>query len=201
MKKRIIKTSLALIFLLGSHSATAELKNKVFVPNIFVELSAATKVPADILYALAVQESNTKMNNKTVQPWPFTIHDGKKGKRYANYEDMVGAANQLIANGQRSIDIGWFQVNWRWHGHRVKSVEELSVPWNNGIVASQILIEQYNKHKNWAIAAGRYHNPSNTDGLADKYQDQYLDKLKRIQNGSYQKTLVDRQLAAARGEG
>jgi hypothetical protein len=172
-------------------------KEKIFVPGYFVELSGKTGVPADVLYALAVQETNTKMNDKTARPWPYTINVGGKGDRYSSYSAMIAAAKDILASGRRSFDVGLFQVNWRWHSHRVDSLEQLGVPMNNGIIAAQILVEQYNIHKNWVVAAGRYHNPNNNNGYADKYSKQFLDKLKRIQSGEYQKSIVERSKLAS----
>ncbi|WP_122053714.1 transglycosylase SLT domain-containing protein [Vibrio sp. Evd11] len=190
--KFFIQIGIALIICF-SNSVSAENKTKViFVPVYFLELSEKTKVPADILYALAVQETNSRMNDRTVRPWPYTINVAGKAFRYENLGQLIAASNDLISEGKRSFDVGLFQVNWRWHSHRVDSIEQLAHPVNNGIVASQILIEQYNIYKNWAVAAGRYHNPNNNHGYADKYQKEFLDKLKRIQNGSYQKSLVDK---------
>lgn len=100
----------------------------VTVPNYFVSISNKTSVPADILYALAAKETNVKMNNGTVAPWPFTLNVNGKGYWYASYEDMMTAAYEFLNEGITSIDIGLFQVNWRWNGHRVQSIEELGEP-------------------------------------------------------------------------
>lgn len=174
-------------------SVNAETTNNnkvIYVPTYFAQLSQKTNVPADILYALAAQETNSRMNDKTARPWPYTINVNGKSERYANYEQLVARSKEIIKSGKRSFDVGFFQVNWRWHSHRVASIEQLAHPEYNGLVAAQILIEQYRIHRNWVVAAGRYHSPSNNNGLADKYQSEFLDKLKRIQKGSYQKALV-----------
>lgn len=183
----------AAVFHTSVNAETVNPKKVIHVPSYFIQLSQETKVPADILYALAVQETNSKMNDKTARPWPYTINLKGKAERYVSYKQLVARSKEIIDSGRRSFDVGLFQVNWRWHSHRVESIEELAHPWNNGLIAAQILIEQYRIHKNWVVAAGRYHNPNNNNGLADKYQAQYLDKLKRIQSGSYQKALVRKQ--------
>ncbi|EKO3612268.1 transglycosylase SLT domain-containing protein [Vibrio metschnikovii] len=158
----------------------------VTVPNYFVSISNKTSVPADILYALAAKETNVKMNNGTVAPWPFTLNVNGKGYWYASYEDMMAATHEFLNEGITSIDIGLFQVNWLWNGHRVQSIEELGEPKKNGLVAAQILLEHYQKHRDWAVAAGRYHNPANRDGRADRYAKEFSEFLTLIQRGQYQ---------------
>jgi hypothetical protein len=196
---RLILKSVLLISVLFHSSVSAEnnsRKKLIYVPTYFIEISKITHVPADILYALAAQETNARMNDKTVRPWPYSINLDGKPERFASYEQLVARSKEIMESGRRSFDVGLFQVNWKWHSHRVNSIEELAHPTKNGLIASQILIEQYRIHKNWGVAAGRYHNPNNNNGLADKYQAEFLDKLKRIQNGSYQRALVNQNKLA-----
>lgn len=169
-----------------SFFSSAWANQQISVPSYFVSLSKHTNVPADILYALSVQETNTKMNNNGMSPWPYTINLKGRGYRYKNYESMMTAANQLVERGYSSFDIGPFQVNWKWHQHRVDSLASLGEPLTNGIIAAEILKEQFKLHGDWAVAAGRYHNPNNNRGLALKYEDGYREKLELIQSGKYQ---------------
>lgn len=184
----MMRKSILLLSLLFHAPTFAD--NWIQVPKYFVGLSEETKVPADILYALAVKETNTKMSNRSVAPWPFTLNVKGKGYSYATYDEMVGAAYQFLDSGTRSIDIGLFQVNWLWNGHRASSIEDLGHPEKNGQVASEILLEHYLKHKDWAKAAGRYHNPANKNGRADAYEKEFRNILTMIQTGKYQKNLL-----------
>jgi hypothetical protein len=170
--------------------AHAKQTTQIYVPKYFVRLAEITHVPADILYALTVKESSTKMDNNTMSPWPWTINYAGRGYRYASYEDMIIAARHLLASGKTAFDIGVFQVNWKWNGHRAESLEDLGLPQRNGIIAAEIIKEQYKIHRDWIVAAGRYHNPSNRNGVAEKYSREYRRILKNIQSGKYQKSLV-----------
>lgn len=182
--------SLTLIGSVGTCEAKAQ--SQIYVPKYFVQLSRDTNVPADILYALTVKESNTKMDNDTMSPWPFTINYKGKGYRYANYEQMILAARELLAKGHTAFDIGAFQVNWKWNGDRAESLEALGHPYKNGLVAAEILLEKYEQYGNWCVAAGRYHNPANKNGYADIYGKEYCRVLRNIQSGVYQKSLVNK---------
>lgn len=173
-------------------TAVASPTKQIYVPKYFVQLARDTSVPADILYALTVKESNTKMNNKTMAPWPFTINFRGKGYTYASYAEMITAARRLVKEGHTSFDIGAFQVNWKWNGHLANSLEELGEPYQNGIVAAKIIKGHYEKYGNWCTAAGRYHNPANKAGLADSYAADYCEILRSIQTGHYQRHLVSK---------
>lgn len=149
-------------------------------PAFFLNISQSYKVPVDVLYALAMTESNTKMRNGNWSPWPYTINLDGIGYRYSSYENLVKQSRALIKSGRRSFDVGYFQVNWKWHNHRTRSIEYLAHPYENGRVASEIMLEQYRKWGNWSKAAGRYHNPNNNRGLADKYQRKFEVNLAKV---------------------
>ncbi|SNX47734.1 hypothetical protein VTH8203_01349 [Vibrio thalassae] len=140
-----------------------------------------------VLYALSVQETNTKMVDGTVSPWPYTINHKRKAFFYATEAEMLSKARSLISQGYHSFDVGPFQVNWKWNGHRARSIEDLGNVHRNGIIAAEILMEHYKKYGNWIDAAGRYHNPANKNGLADKYKKEFREKLAMIESGKYQR--------------
>lgn len=196
------KKALLAVIAAGAFFSNAALsKQSIYVPSFFVDLSEHTEVPADILYALAVKEVNTKMSDKTVAPWPFTLNVNSIGYRYATYDEMMLAVNRFLLNGTNSIDIGLFQVNWRWNGHRAESIHSLGLPFENGKIAAQILKEHYQKYGDWAVAAGRYHNPANRHGRADNYEQEYRDILSKIQSGEYQRHLQRAYLQKQRVSG
>lgn len=137
-------------------------------------------VPVDVLYALAMTESNTKMVDGCYAPWPYTINIDFKGSRYASYEDLVRQSRVYIQSGRKSFDVGFFQVNWKWNGHRTQSIELLANPYENARVASEILLEQYRRYGSWVKAAGRYHNPANKNGYAEQYSERFASNLTHV---------------------
>lgn len=153
----------------GVHAAA----NKNPIPPFFITMASQHGIPADVLYALAIKESNTKMINGRYAPWPYTMNQNYKGMRFASYEDLVRQSRFLIQQGKTSFDIGLFQVNWKWNGYRTESIESLANPYENARVAAEIMLEEYEKVGDWAKAAGRYHNPANRNGYADRYADGY----------------------------
>ncbi|MCY9874542.1 hypothetical protein [Vibrio barjaei] len=160
-------------------SMNVEAKAVTCIPKYFENLSDATGVPGSVVFALALQESATLMSDGSVRPWPYVINHKGKPYYYRTRRELFSASQSLVDNGMRSFDIGYFQVNWRWHNHRVRNLWSLTEPLTNGYVAMQIFIEQYNKHRNWIVAAGRYHNPNNNNGLAEKYSRGFREWLEK----------------------
>lgn len=157
-------------------------ESKVPIPPFFVNMASLYNIPVDVLYALAIMESNTKLQSGDYAPWPYTMNVNYKGMRFASYEDLVYQSRLLIKQGKTSFDIGFFQVNWKWNGHRSDSIEALANPYENARVAAEIMLEEYAKVGNWVEAAGRYHNPANRNGHAERYASDYEKILNVIRN-------------------
>lgn len=150
------------------------------IPYFFRHVAAQESIPADKFYALALQESGMKMQDGSFGPWPYVINHKGKAFVYPDYQALVLGANEFVGKGYLTFDVGYFQVNWRWHSERVKSLAHFAHPVVNARVAAQIFREQYRKHGDWSVAAGRYHNPSNTNGFADRYESSYRDWVVKI---------------------
>ncbi|MFH0267341.1 transglycosylase SLT domain-containing protein [Vibrio rumoiensis] len=171
------------IVLLVVFSLTPEVAEaKKPMPPFFKKMSKQHGVPVDVLYALAMTESNTRMRDGSYSPWPYTINIDFKGYRYQSYADLVRQSRSLLKQGRKSFDVGFFQVNWKWNGHRTKSIELLANPYENARVASEIMKEHYATYGNWVVAAGRYHNPANNRGLANVYSKNFARNLKKVRS-------------------
>lgn len=159
--------------------------SEVKIPKLIYETAKRNKIPIIYFYALAAKESSAKFKDGSRKPWAYTInHDGSP-YYFANKKSMMKKANELISNKQMSFDIGWYQVNWRWHKSRVPSIYHLAEPKINAQVAADIYLEQYKKHKDWNVAAGRYHNPNNNHGYADAYEKSFREYVALIRKGRY----------------
>lgn len=182
LKSKILLFSSYIVILLFVFlfESVAYAKNKKAMPNYFKTMAIKYQIPADVLYTLAITESNTEMKDGSYSPWPYTINLDGTGYRYASYEELVKQSKMLMNMGRESFDVGLFQVNWKWNGHRTSSIDELANPYENVRVAAEILKEQYRIYGEWAIAAGRYHNPSNSKGFASKYEKRFRSNLARV---------------------
>lgn len=131
------------------------------IPRLFYHVAKQNNVPAEILYAVAQNESNTKLNSKNVKPWPWTLN--VKGKSYfykTRNEACLALQNFVKTHPLKNIDVGIAQVNIGWNGkHFFKSHCDGFEPTQNLKVATKILKNCYQKHFDWVSAAGCYHHP------------------------------------------
>jgi soluble lytic murein transglycosylase-like protein len=69
------------------------------------------------------------------------------------------------------VDVGLMQVNWRYHGDKLRTHWLALDPWFNLRIGASILREMYDQCGDWIVAAGRYHAPANPE-RAGKYANQ-----------------------------
>ncbi|WP_417883158.1 transglycosylase SLT domain-containing protein [Vibrio rumoiensis] len=179
-KRGLFSSYIVILLFIFLFESVAYAKTKKVMPNYFKVMATKYQIPADVLYTLAITESNTKMKDGSYSPWPYTINLDGIGYRYASYEELVKQSKLLMRMGRESFDVGLFQVNWKWNGHRTSSIDELADPYENVRVAAEILKEQYRLYGEWAIAAGRYHNPSNSKGFASEYEKRFRSNLEKV---------------------
>ncbi|MBY8168141.1 transglycosylase SLT domain-containing protein [Vibrio fluvialis] len=168
---------------LCSHQTFArEEKGMHSIPFYYQSLARKHNVPAIIVFCLAYTESSTKLTNGDRMPWPYVINHKGKSVYFHNASTAITYAKELISKNELVFDVGFFQVNWYWEGrHYVETVDQLFDAQTNGDVAMKILNKRYEKTRDWAVAAGRYHNPANRNGYADLYQDKFVSNLRLIE--------------------
>ncbi|OPA89666.1 lytic transglycosylase [Pseudomonas fluorescens] len=136
-------------------------------------------VPAEVLYALAMQESGILLRG-TLISWPWTLNVAGKPYRCANRDvactALLQALNQVDA---KDVDAGLGQINLGWNSsHFVHPCEALN-PYRNLQVATALLEQHKTSDITWITAAGRYHRPAG--GLpAARYRTSFANHLSRI---------------------
>lgn len=151
------------------------------IPPFYHQIAEKHEVPVTVVYALALTESNTRMNDGTAKPWPYTINLHGKVDQFLTAHQMVNHAESLKSTGRLTFDVGLFQVNWYWVGrHKVGTIRELADPYTNGDIAMETIKLYKTHHNTWGEAAGRYHNPANKNGLADIYEAKFNEHHARI---------------------
>ena len=152
------------------------------VPLFYKLLSKKKSVPLDVIFALAITETNIPLDSGKSLPWPYTININGESEYFNTSPEMIERAYELKQQGKIHFDCGLFQVNWKWNGrHRASSIEEACKPNSNGRIAADILKEYFSKNGSWVESAGKYHNPSNNNGAADAYKRKFKVNLKYAQ--------------------
>lgn len=123
-------------------------------------------VPYDVLIAVSVVE--TGRDNR---PWPWTVNIEGEGFWADNASDAENMVRTALETGLTNIDLGCFQLNYRWHSDAFASVEDMLDPAMNAAYAANYLAEQYEKTGDWSAAAAAYHSAT------PEYADRYLAKF------------------------
>lgn len=130
-------------------------------------ISAETRVPADVLLGITLTETGRTQDGH-LQPWPWTANFRGRGHWFETRADALAFARARLANGQRSFDLGCFQINWRWHGDQFQTPADLLDPVSAGRYAAQLLRRFFAELGSWERAAGAYH--SRTPRFANRYR-------------------------------
>lgn len=132
----------------------------------------ATGVPVDVLQAIALTETGRRAQGR-LRPWPWTANTEGEGHWFDTRAEAEDFARRTLARGQTSIDLGCFQINWRWHGAGFDRPEALFDPAIAADYAARMLRDLYRELGSWEAAAGAYH--SRTPQLAARYRARFAE--------------------------
>ena len=141
------------------------------------EASTATGVPLDVLLAVATVETG-----RNGQPWPWTVNFGGDGQWFDSAAEAAASVNQALRDGATNIDLGCFQLNYRWHAEAFGSVDDMLDPERNATYAAKYLSRHFDKTGDWALAAAAYH--SATPEYARTYQGKFEATYARLASGT-----------------
>ena len=164
---------IAIILMLWGAMASAA------VPPLYQSIAQQWQVPPNVLYALAIGESQTQLKNGQVRPWPWTLN--VNGKPYY-YADRARACQALTGflHQTELIDIGLTQHNWRWQKDHFTSPCSVFDPVVNLNHAARLLQEGKAQHGNWVKAAGYFHRPAGGQ-IARRYEARFAVHLASLQ--------------------
>jgi len=114
-------------------------------------------VPRDIMLAITLTETRRRHRGRS-GPWPWTLNIAGRGAYFDAREDALAEAHRAVTRGQRSVDIGCFQLNYRWHGENFASIEAMMAPRGAADYAARWMAELYAETGDWVRAAGHYHS-------------------------------------------
>jgi len=116
-----------------------------------------TGVPLRVLLALTLTETG-RVQAGVPQPWPWALNQGGESLWFPSRSEAMDHLETAVANGATNIDIGCFQLNYRWHGGAFASLEEMMDPTRNALYAAQLLAGHAAEQGDWITAAGAYHS-------------------------------------------
>lgn len=117
-------------------------------------------IPSPVLYAVALQESGTRVGGRLV-PWPWTLNVAGTSQRYTTRAEACAGLRQALRRTPATrIDAGLGQINLGYHPQRYAQPCDLLAPYRNLAIAAEILREQHVEGEDWLLAIGRYHRPA-----------------------------------------
>jgi Transglycosylase SLT domain len=171
---------LAAPFVAALLAATQSNATKRLSEQSVCDLAAAraaqnSTVPLEILMSISRVETGRNLAGET-QPWPWAINQGGQGYWFDDASQAVDFANDLLAEGKESFDVGCFQINQHWHGGNFSAIEDMFDPDTNAAYAAQFLTELLQSEGGWPQAVAAYHSRSPDEAQA------YLTKVETALN-------------------
>lgn len=164
----LLTTAFFLIFDPGQVDATPRRDN--VCDQAAVLASRETSVPLLVLLAVTRTETGRSLG-AGLEPWPWSINVEGQGVWLPSRLDAEEFAKKTISDGKNSIDIGCFQLNYRWHGDAFSSISEMFDPYTNARYAAQFLSQLFLEKGDWTNAVGAFH--SRTSEISERYKKKY----------------------------
>ena len=123
-------------------------------------------VPMDILGALTLTETGRRLEG-LVRPWAWSANSEGEGTWFDDPASAIAFAEDRVAQGRTNLDIGCFQLNYRWHGENFSSVAQMFDPLENARYAARFVSQLHAEMGDWRAAAGAFH--SRTPAYAQRY--------------------------------
>lgn len=114
-------------------------------------------VPVEVLIALTLTETG-RGGPEGMMPWPWAVNLSGESHFPASATDAAELVQHGLDAGLTNIDLGCFQLNWRWHGAHFPSVEAMLDPQSNATYAAEFIAGLYAKTGSWRDAAADYHS-------------------------------------------
>lgn len=130
-----------------------------------IRAARQTGVPTDVLRAITRLETG---RGGGAEPWPWTVNHAGDGTWFKTEDEARSYVFSKVKQGASNLDIGCFQINYRWHSEAFRSLDEMFDPDRNAAYAALFLSQLFAEFGNWTEAAGAYH--SRTPEFADRYK-------------------------------
>src|SRR5271166_4194125 len=125
----------------------------------------AAKLPPGLLLAIGqVESGRSDPMTGRAEPWPWATNHAGEGHYFASAQEAIVWVAAQLASGNRSIDVGCFQVNLFYHPDAFASLTEAFDPTANARYAAALLNQLHEQASNWPSAIARYHSADPFEG-------------------------------------
>jgi hypothetical protein len=145
--KQMIITLSVIIFFASANTVQAATK-----PELLEIISNAEKehnIPKGLLLAVAKTESNLEA---------YALNISGRSHFFRDKDTALKTIRCALDEGITNIDIGAAQINYKWHGNKFSSIEDMLSPEVNIQYAAKLLAKLKQQHGNWHKAIRIYHS-------------------------------------------
>ena len=133
----------------------------------------AAGIPPGLLLAIGKRESGrADVQSGGVLPWPWSVNREGEDHVFESPAEAIAYVAAAQGAGSRSIDVGCFQINLKYHPSAFASLEEAFDPAANAAYAARFLAELHARAGSWATAVAWYHSATPWEG--EPYRDAVL---------------------------
>ncbi len=121
----------------------------------------AAGIPEGLLLAIGKRESGRfDPGAGGTLPWPWAVNREGQGRLFESRQEALAYVASAQREGSRSIDIGCFQINLKYHPMAFPSLEEAFEPARNAAYAAHFLTQLHDRDGSWELAVADYHSAS-----------------------------------------
>ena len=122
MKKRLIQGLVIVSVSIGGVSLVRgnQLTPAGCVPPAFMQVAIEYQIPADVYYAIALQESGRYTKTYGFKVWPWALNINYTTYYPESYEAATALIEKTLSEGSEWIAVGMMQVYWKYHKERFK---------------------------------------------------------------------------------
>ena len=125
--------------------------------SLMERISKQYAIPSNLLKSISLIESGRYVGGKQT-PWPWTVQSEGKSYYFESKTQAIQAVRKLQACGIQNIDVGYMQINLKYHPKAFLSLSEAFEPASNIEYAAKFIKQLYNKTKSWSQAVAQYHS-------------------------------------------
>lgn len=135
--------------------------------------AAEEGVPLQVLLAVTLTETGRERDGR-LTPWPWALNEAGESRWFDSRDQALDHLALVLASGATNVDVGCFQLNYRWHGQAFASLEDMIDPRANATYAARLLKGLAQDGQDWIAAVGQYHSQT------PEYAETYLDRFRPI---------------------
>jgi len=123
----------------------------------------AHAIPDNLLQAITLVETGRWLDKQTTA-WPWTVNIAGKSHYFDSSSEALVFAMARAQLGAKSMDIGCFQINTKWHRKNFSTLEEMFDPDAGAAYAASFLTKLHQEFGDWDVAVKSYHSRTESKG-------------------------------------